>query len=284
MRTTIMNKTWALGLPSILVLLLAVPMTEAKVSPEEAAKLGMKGTELTPLGAIRAGNAEGTIPEWKGGITEPPPGLGYEKGKHHPDPFADDQPRFTITPANVDQYREKLSPGQTAMLKRYPKTWRMIVYPTRRSAAFPQYVYDRAMANATAAELIATGNGMINASGGVPFPIPNNGLEAIWNHIVRYRGKTFYQITGQVAPTAGGTYTYVKMEQKVIWNYHTPGITPEEIGNRLAFFTQTVIAPARLAGNILLVLETLNQVKEPRKAWTYNPGQGRVRHAANVAY
>ena len=279
-----MTKIWAIVILPILALFLAVPTTEAKVSPEKAAKLGMKGTELTPLGAIRAGNAEGTIPEWKGGITNPPAGLGYEQGKHHPDPFADDQPLFTITSANVDQYREKLSPGQTAMLKRYPKTWRMIVYPTRRSAAFPRYVYDRAMANATAAELIDSGNHLINASGGVPFPIPNNGLEAIWNHIVRYRGKTFSQITGQVAPTAGGTYTYVKMEQKVIWNYHTPGITPEEIGNRLAFFRQTVIAPARLAGNILLVLDTLNQVKEPRKAWTYNPGQRRVRLAPHVAY
>lgn len=171
-----MNKTWPMVLPSILVLLLAVPTIEAKVSPERAAKLGK---ELTPLGAIRAGNAEGTIPSWEGGITQPPPGLGYEQGKHHPDPFADDQPLSPITPATVDQYRENLSPGQTAMFKRYPKTWRMAVYPTRRTAAFPQHVYDRAIANATTAELTAEGNGVVQAGGGVPFPIPNNGIEAI---------------------------------------------------------------------------------------------------------
>jgi len=37
----------------------------AKVSPEEAARLGLEGTELTPLGAIRAGNADGSIPAWE---------------------------------------------------------------------------------------------------------------------------------------------------------------------------------------------------------------------------
>ncbi len=43
-------------------------------------------------------------------------------------------------------------------------------------------------------------------------------------------------------------------------------------------------SPARLAGNVLLVHETLNQVAEQRQAWVYNPGQRRVRRAPNVAY
>ena len=43
-------------------------------------------------------------------------------------------------------------------------------------------------------------------------------------------------------------------------------------------------APARLAGGILLVHETLDQVKKPRDAWLYNPGQRRVRRAPQVAY
>jgi len=36
----------------------------AAVSPEEAARLGK---DLTPLGAERAGNADGSIPEWDPG-------------------------------------------------------------------------------------------------------------------------------------------------------------------------------------------------------------------------
>ena len=47
---------------------------------------------------------------------------------------------------------------------------------------------------------------------------------------------------------------------------------------------QQVTSPARLAGTALLVHETMDQVKEPRKAWTYNTGQRRVRLAPNIAY
>ena len=203
---------------------------------------------------------------------------------HHPDPFAADKVLFTITAANVEQYADKLSAGQMAMFKRYPKSWSMSVYPTRRSASLPQRVYDAAIANATTAELAAGGNGVLDASGGVPFPIPKNGVEAIWNHLLRYRGETVRQVEGQVAPTAGGAFTLVKLEQEILFPYHLPGATIAGINNRLAYLLQTVTAPARLAGSILLVHETLNQVREPRLAWLYNPGQRRVRRAPNVAY
>jgi hypothetical protein len=274
-----MTNRYAWLILGVLAILLAIPAAQAKVSPEQAARLGK---DLTPLGAIRAGNAEGTIPGWEGGITKPIP--EYKPGKHHPDPFAGDQPLFTITAANVDQYAGKLSPGQVAMLKRYPKSWRMTVYPTRRSAAFPQHVYDRAIANTATAELASGGNGVVKAIGGVPFPIPNEGVEAIWNHIFRYRGETLDQITGQVAPTAGGAYTFVRIRQEFLWRYQTPGLSSDALDNRLFYFIQTVMAPARLAGDILLVHEPINQVEEPRKAWVYNPGQRRVRRAPNVAY
>ena len=44
----------------------------AAVSPDEAAQLGKT---LTPTGAEKAGNKDGTIPEWTGGLTTPPAGL-----------------------------------------------------------------------------------------------------------------------------------------------------------------------------------------------------------------
>ena len=56
------------------------------------------------------------------------------------------------------------------------------------------------------------------------------------------------------------------------------------VGNVLAYFEQKVTAPARLAGTILMVHETLDQVKESRRAWVYNTGQRRVRRAPQVAY
>ena len=66
--------------------------------------------------------------------------------------------------------------------------------------------------------------------------------------------------------------------------YSLPSMTPETLNNRILLFKQTVTAPARLAGGILLVHETLDQVKKPRDAWLYNPGQRRVRRAPQVAY
>ncbi len=252
---------------------------QAKVPAGEAARLGR---DLTPLGAIRAGNTEGTIPAWNGGIREPP--AGYRPGMHHPDPFADDQILFTITAANVRQYADKLSPGQIAMLERYPDSWRMPVYPTRRSAALPQRIYDKTIANATTAELTSDGNGIVHAGEGIPFPIPENGLEAIWNHLLRYRGQSVHRETAQVTPTAGGAYTEVRIDEKAIFLYARPSATIENLDNHLAYFLQQVTAPPRLAGSILLVHETLNQKAEPRQAWTYNPGQRRVRRAPNIAY
>jgi hypothetical protein len=263
----------------ILTLLIAAQGAQAKVTAEEAAKLT---GELTPLGAIRAGNADGTIPAWEGGILQPP--AGYKKGMHHPDPFADDKILFTITAQNVDQYKDKLSPGQIAIFKRYPDTWKMNVYPTRRSASYPQRIYDAAIKNATTAELAEGGNGVLNATEAIAFPIPTQGAETIWNHLMRYRGEHVLYPAGQVSPTAGGQYTMVELEMKILLPYGFPGATIDSINNRLLYFLQTVLAPPRLAGEILLLHESLNQVKEPRTAWTYNPGQRRVRLAPNVAY
>lgn len=251
----------------------------AKVSPEEAARLGK---DLTPMGAEKAGNADGTIPAWDGGITQPP--SSYQPGRHYPDPFADDQPLFTITAANHEQYKDRLTTGQIAMFKRYPDSWTMAVYPSRRSASYPPHVYEATVANAGTAELTAEGWGVRSASVGVPFPIPKNGLECIWNHLMRYRGEEVDRLVGQVAPTPGGAYSLVMLDEKVIWAYQTRGATIESIRNRLAYFLQTVTEPPRLAGRILLVHETLDQIKEPRTAYVYNPGQRRVRRAPNVAY
>lgn len=262
-----------------IVLTIAHDPAHANPTTVKAAELG---DELTPLGAIARGNEAGTIPPWQGGITEPPP--GYRPGQHHPNPFGDDQVLFTITAANLEQHKDKLSPGQAAMLKRYPNSWRMHVYPTRRSASYPERIYENTIQNATTAELTPDGNGVVNAAAGFPFPIPRNGLEVVWNHLLRFRGATLLRETSQVVPTAGGAYSEVTIEERVIYPYFQPDATTESIDNTLAYFMQEVIAPARLAGTIVLVHEPLNQQLEPRQAWTYNPGQRRVRRAPNIAY
>lgn len=251
----------------------------AKVSDEEASRLSR---ELTPLGAIRSGNAAGTIPAWDGGITKAPE--NYSPGSHHPDPFQEDEILFTITADNVEKYKDFLSPGQLEMFRRYPSSWKMPVYPSRRSASFPDFVYEAVTDNATKAELTSDGNGVTNCRIASPFPIPQNGLEAVWNHLLRYRGQQIRRTIGQATPTSSGEFTLVTIEESILIPYNQPGTTIAETDNRLAFFMQEVSAPAFLAGQILLVHDTINQNREPRQAWVYNPGQRRVRRAPNIAF
>ena len=76
----------------------AILPSAAGVPPEQIARLQK---DLTPLGSERAGNLDGTIPTWTGGLTRPPQGIGYEKGKHLPDPFAADKPLIRVSGSNA---------------------------------------------------------------------------------------------------------------------------------------------------------------------------------------
>jgi len=251
----------------------------AAVSAEQAARLG---NELTPVGAEKAGNADGTIPAWEGGITRPP--AGFKVGMFHPDPFPGDQPLFTITAANMNDHASKLTEGAKALLKKYPNTYKMRVFPTRRSASFPARTYEYTKKNATTCKLVADGDGIQNCAEGIPFPIPQNAYEVIWNHKLKYKGVAVQRWANQVAPTASGAYSVVRLREELLGLYYKPGNTTENINNVLIYFFQVVEGPARLAGNVLLVHETLNQAAQARQAWVYNPGQRRVRRAPNVAY
>lgn len=261
--------------------LFASNATLAKLSAEEVARLGQ---DLTPMGAEKAGNADGSIPAWNNGITAAP--AGYEAGMHHLDPFSSDKVLFTIDKTNIDKYKANLSPGQIALFEAYPDTFKMPVYETRRSASYPQFVYDATKEFAPTAELIEGGNGIKNTAIGIPFPIPKTGLEAIWNHLLRFRGESIERFGGQAAPTASGSYNYVGFDEQLLVKYSDPSATPAELqdSNILFKFKQSVTQPARLAGTALLVHETMDQILTPRQAWTYNSGQRRVRRAPNVAY
>jgi len=248
----------------------------AAISQEQADKLG--GPEFTPMGAERAGNAAGTIPEWAP-LTSLP--AGYTPGQPLVDPFAADQSLFSISAANYEQYKDNLSPGQIALLKRYPNTFKMNVYPSRRTAAYPQAVYDQVKTGAVKAELAEGGNGLKALVSDAPFPMPTSGIEVIWNHILRYRGGSVKRSYTQIPVQANGSFSPVVFDDQITWaNYMKEAVDP----NRLFFYMQSIVAPARLEGTVLLVHENIDQVKEPRAAWVYNAGQRRVRRAPDVAY
>lgn len=260
---------------------LAVGIGQAVAGPKPD-QIHRLSEDLTPMGSERAGNADGTIPEWTGGITTPP--AEYKPGDHHQNPFPDDKPLFRITGANYQDYADMLSVGQKATFAKYPDTYFMDVFQSRRSASFPQHIYDMTAKNGETATLGVNGEGVLDAAEGFPFPFPENAYELMWNHKLKYKGIGGVRYNSQIAPTASGSYTETVIREELLGLYYKPGVTIEEIDNILLYFFQEVESPARLAGNILLVHETLNQQVTPRQAWIYNPGQRRVRRAPNVAY
>ncbi|MBF8676804.1 DUF1329 domain-containing protein [Pseudomonas fulva] len=273
-----MNNTRSLLQAGVLGLSLLATSVMAAVPAGEAAKLG---TTLTPMGAEKAGNADGSIGPWQP-LSKT---AGSVDGKGFlADPYGTEQPLFIITAQNADQYKDKLSPGQMAMLKRYPDTYKLPVYKTHRGATVPAEVFAAIKENATQATLVEGGNGLNNFRTAVPFPIPQNGLEVIWNHITRYRGGSVSRQVIQATPQQNGSFNPVSFSDQFVFRDRMKDYDPNNPGNILFYFKQEVTAPARLAGTVLLVHETLDQVKEPRKAWIYNAGQRRVRQAPQVSY
>ncbi|MDU4253503.1 DUF1329 domain-containing protein [Pseudomonas sp.] len=253
----------------------------AAVSPQEAELLG---TRLTPIGAQKEGNADGSIPAWTGGL---PKNAGQvDAGGFLSDPFAAEKPQFVITAANAEQYKDKLSVGQLAMLKRYPDTYRIPVYPTHRSAAVPPQIAALAKQSALKTQSINDGNGLaeFSSTGYYAFPIPKNGVEVVWNHITRYLGGSFKRSYIQATPQENGDFTAVRFEEEQVFPPQITGLPKDEADNLLYYYKQWVTAPARLAGTVAVVHETIDQVKEPRLAWVYNAGQRRVRRAPQLAY
>jgi hypothetical protein len=273
-----MKITKSLFQAGVLGLSLLATSVMAAVPAAEADKLGKS---LTPMGAEMAGNADGSIPAWK----PLPKNAGTVDSKGFlSNPFASEKPLFTITAKNVDQYKDKLAPGQYAMFKRYPETFIMPVYTSHRGSTVPDEVFAAIKKNATNTKLVSGGNGLENFETAVPFPIPKTGVEVIWNHITRYRGGSVTRLVTQATPQPNGSFSLVYFQDQFVFRDKMKDYDPANPGNILFYFKQKVTAPARLAGGVLLVHETLDQVKEPRSAWVYNAGQRRVRRAPQVSY
>ncbi|MCY1487954.1 hypothetical protein D9M68_216360 [compost metagenome] len=276
-----MKTTRILVQSGALALSLLATAVMAKVSPEEAAQLG---STLTPIGGVKAANADGSIPAWTGGL---PTTAGTVDSKGFlSDPFANEKPLFVITAATAEKYKDKLSAGQLAMFKRYPGSYKIPVYPTHRTAALPTDIYSVIKASAVKTEEVDGGNGLSGFSDTryYAFPVPRNGVEVLWNHLTRYRGGNLHRLATRVQPQADGAFSMIQLEDEISYPRELPDLDKGKADNILFYFIQRVTGPARLAGNVLLLHETIDQVKEPRLAWLYSSGQRRVRRAPQVAY
>jgi hypothetical protein len=262
---------------ALLLALSGAVASHAAVSADEAKALG---STLTAVGAEKAGNKDGTIPAHTGGLTTPPAGFKTGDGIR-PNPFAADKPKFSVDAKNMAQYSDKLTEGTKAMMQKYP-SFRIDVYPTQRSVAFPKYVTDNTVKNATKAKTENDGRSISGAHAGFPFPIPKTGNEAMWNHLVRFNGPAYeskyrnlnVDANGHVALATEGN----SVQEYPFWDNAK---TDAETYWRLKL---TYTAPARRAGEALLIVDPLDIGNKDRRAWAYLPGQRRVKVAPDLAH
>ncbi|MFP5307141.1 MAG: DUF1329 domain-containing protein [Gammaproteobacteria bacterium] len=262
-------------LTGALTLTLAAGHAGAKVSPQEAEALG---NSLTPVGAERAGNKEGTIPEWN-----PAQRRGSLSGEFPTDPKIDaEKPLFTITKANMAQYADKLSEGHKHLLNTYD-SYKMNVYPSHRVVTWPNEILEATKVNATNCELLDPDT-PDNCQLGFPFPIPKTGAEPIWNHKTKWRGEAVTRYNNQMIVQPNGEYQLTKIVEDVQFGYASiknPVPLKKGSGEFLRYLSKTV-APPRLAGTFILVHEKAGTGAEGRAAWLYSPGLKRIRRAPTV--
>jgi len=264
----------------------------AQLSEDEARLLGLEGTPLTPMGAIRSGNKDNSIPAWEGGILQPPP--GYVPGGFYVDPFSQDKELFTINHGNYRQYEDKLTPGQKALFERYPDTFVMHVYPTRRSASYPKWVYEATMEAAKSVRICSNNERCLENTtdrGGIPFPIPKSGMEAMWSHASYFYAPHHITPSSAILTTPSGGYTINKTLETQIHYYWLPPELKNSLfdmsyykknGGAFYCFHQLTISPPRSAGQANGGCHY--RQKTGADAYAYIPGQRRVRKAPEVGF
>jgi len=261
----------------LLPALVACMRCVAAVSADEAATLK---TTLTPMGAERAGTADGAIPAWAGGHTTPLPGA---PGTARADPFVAEKPLVSISSNNMAAYQDKLTEGTKALLEKYPGTHRIDVYRTHRTAAAPPWVYENTARNALSGKLIDSSGGLIpqGVYGGIPFPIPKSGAEAIWNHILRWRGGAIVSDVANYLGTSTGQRVLIfggigESQQPY---YFEDGAADRFDAEYNVFRLQSDAPPSR-AGEVFLEWDYFNP--DQSLFWVYLPGQRRVRKLPNA--
>jgi len=277
----------------LLSFLMLPSLAMAELTSEEHSRLGIEGTELTPMGAIRAGNKEGTIPEWK---SKPISGVAGSEENNVIDPFANEKPLFTITADNYEEYKEKLTVGQVAMFKAYPETFFMNVYPTHRTGAYDERIYQATMEQAkkiiVCPEYEKEGRVCLDNTidgGGVPFPIPKTGAEAVWSHYLAFRERSSSGIYNGVIVDYLGNRTDVIQHMRQIypwWVSINSELKKHKVltikGGSVYCGSQLLQKPTRSAG--LMFGGCLYVNNHGVQAYLYLPGQRRVRKAPEIGF
>ncbi|RJG03005.1 DUF1329 domain-containing protein [Noviherbaspirillum sedimenti] len=254
----------------------AASIAFAGVSADEAKKLG---TSLTAVGADKAASADGAIPAYTGGLTTPP--AGFKAGDAiRPDPFASEKPVFAIDAKNADKYADKLSEGAKALLKKNAD-YRIDVYKTHRTVAFPKFVEESTLKCAVSAKTTNGGRSMEGCHAGFPFPIPKTGYEAMWNHLLRFNFPSTVKYRNWNVDASGRAT--VSTEGNIVQEFPYWDKDKAESG---IYYRQRIsyTGPARRAGEAMMIIDPLDYAEKDRRAWLYLPGQRRVKVAPDLGH
>ena len=264
---------------AIVVALGSIGSAMATVTAEEVKQLG---TTLTGLGAEKAANKDGSIPEFTNTPITPP--ADYKPGNgHYPDPYKDEKPLLRIDAKNMDQYADKLTEGTKTLLKRWP-SYRVDVYPTHRTPTYSKWVGENTIKNATRVKLVADGLGVEGAYGGIPFPIPKSGLEVLWNSVLAPKPVSTDTIYAAYEVDANGRRRLNAIASMYHeYPYYDPDRTSMD-GQSYYKFLANVMAPAARVGGKNLGWYSIDYTKQDLLLWTYIPGQRRSRLAPETKY
>jgi hypothetical protein len=265
--------------------MLFATIANAKVSEEEAAQIGK---ELTPFGAEVAGNEDGSIPKWSGKWKGVPPGVDYKgPGAKQPDPYAEEEPLFSITPENYREHKERLSEGQMAMFERYP-SFRMDIYPSHRDFTYNDEAIKKARWNATHTELSNGVESVLNYTGGVAFPIPAGPEEVMWNTRTNSCQKSVQGKYDGYGVFSNGERAHDAIHYKQSFPFNNPEnpipTTEDTVGDRVIWTLTGRLAPPRMKGQITAIQDPLDYKANKRNVWQYDPGTRRVRKAPAIGY
>lgn len=243
------------------------------------------GTKYLPWGAEIAGNASGTIPAYSGAPKVPASYDPNDPGVR-PDPYADEKPLFTIDKSNMHEYEANLAEGVKQMLEKYP-TFKLNVYKTHRTANYPDFYLENSKKNAKSCKTVSDGLALEGCYAGIPFPFPKTGIEVMWNRLLKYDQHSFTAkgIGLRLVPPSGpvvNTGSGPMYGQAPIFDpQRTEPLKSDEI---YMVIRNDWSEPARKAGERTLIQDSIDMVNVGRRAWSYFPGQRRVRLAPDLSY
>ncbi len=231
---------------------------------------------FTSVGAEYKASNNGLVPEWNKSKTSVKKIVNKETIFY--DQFSNDKVIEIIDKSNYGSFSSVLPFGLSELVKRNDD-FRIGLYPTRRSADYPDNI--KKQFETVKKEFNDTNLRLKNLKvGELPFRFPISGEQIIWNHLLRYQGGSVERKFHTFVVGKEGVFSKVGVWVKRVYKTHMDKKEP----NKLFYALGKYFEPSTLIGDILLVHENVDQLKNSRKSWIYNQAQKRVRRAPDIGY